>query len=114
MTVYELLHFSRCDISLNPQKTAVTLTVWFHKSIEEAPYEEDGSHYTEKISRTWNVPKQLQIFNYNQRSQVLSTLSGDGLDIYVAVYWERATMDQPMLCMSVEPIPSDWWVTSEA
>jgi len=107
------LHFSSAELSLNADKTLVTLTVYFKdpavKDSDSTMLSREGSRYTETMTRTWDVPKQLKVLDFNRLVTLSSAVSGSSLELYVAVYWERDTMDQPALCISVEPIPVDWW-----
>lgn len=106
---YTKLHYSRVEIEPSKDKLSVTLTVYYKDPTAKAFLRYEGSDYTDKITYLFSVP--IQTVNVNRATVLVSPLKGDTLDLYVAVYWAKSTMEGPMLCISVEPIPVNWYVT---
>jgi len=105
---YSKLHYSRVEIAANPTKTQVTLTVYYKDPAAKTFLSYEGSDYTDKITYLVSVP--VQTVNINTATMLVSPLKGDALSLYVAVYWAKSSMDAPMLCISVKPIPVNWYV----
>lgn len=105
---YTKLHYSRVEVLPSKDKLSVTLTVYYKDPSAKAFLTYLGSDYTDKITYLVAVP--IQTVNINRQVLLLSPLKGDTLNLYFAVYWSKASMDAPMLCISVEPIAVNWYV----
>ena len=105
---YTKLHYSRVEVLPSKDKLSVTLTVYYKDPAAKTFLSYEGSDYTDKITYLVSVP--VQTVNINTATMLVSPLKGDALSLYVAVYWSKASMDAPMLCISVKPIPVNWYV----
>lgn len=112
-TTYTELKYSKTEVVLNKDQTELSVVFYFVDPKQDdkqlTTLSERGTDYTEKLVYTWIIDGKAEIIEVNNRCTVTGVNEAE-LRLYVGVYWNKATMKEPVLRVSTEPINGKWWV----